>query len=394
MIRELTISIYLFVFHIFFNIFKLFPQKNKTVCVASFGDNIFFATKSLRSISDEEIIILKDSSCRFMFDESIASVIPFEIKRPIAYLKSIYHLATGTTIIVDTYYGFLAATDFRPGTNCIQVWHAAGAIKHFGLMDPSNQFRTSRALNRFKKVYDRFDYTVVGSENMADVFKKSFGLTDNRILRTGIPRSDVLFNTDEKQRINQFIHQKYPTIGDRKVILYAPTFREQQFSDYQLELDIQELYQHLSNEYVLFIKLHPAVSNYVSDRYEDFVFDVSDYKDTNELLLITDLLISDYSSIPFEYALLEKPMIFFAYDMVEYRVTSGLIDDYENQMPGPVVSTTLEIINAIYQDTFDKEQIKAFKEQWNAYSNGDSSLNLAHFLTKTEKKETKEKVLV
>ncbi len=393
MARELAISIYLFVFRILFNIFKLFPQKVKTVCVASFGDNIFFATKALRDLSDEEIIILKDPSCKYRFDESMTRVIPFEVRHPIAYIKSIYHLATATTIIVDTYYGFLAVTDFRRGTTCIQVWHAAGAIKHFGLMDPSNEFRSLRALERFQKVYDRFDYTVVGSENMADIFKKSFGLTDDRILRTGVPRSDCLFDRTEKQRVHKLIHQKYPTIGDRKIILYAPTFREQQFSDYQLELDIQQLYKHLSNEYVLFIKLHPAVSNYISDRYEDFVFNVSDYKDTNELLLITDILISDYSSIPFEYALLEKPMIFFAYDMDKYRVTSGLIDNYENQMPGPVVSTTLEIINAIEQDAFDKEQIKNFKKQWNEYSDGSSSMNLAHFLTNTEKEEM-EKVLV
>lgn len=395
MARELAISIYLFVFRILFNTFKLFPQKDKTIGIASFGDNIFFATKSLRSLSDEEIVILKDSSCKYQFDESIATVISFDIKHPIAYLKSIYHLATATTVIVDTYYGFLAVTKFRPGTTCIQLWHAAGAIKRFGLMDPSNEARTPRALDRFEQVYDRFNYTVVGSDNMAEVFKNSFGLTDDRILRTGVPRSDILFDRIEKKQVSEHINRIYPNIGDRKVILYTPTFREQQFSNYQLELDIQQLYKELANEYVLFIKLHPTVSNFVSEKYEDFVFDVSDYKDTNKLLLIADLLISDYSSIPFEYAILEKPMIFFAYDMDTYRITSGLIDDYENQMPGPVVSSTLEIINIIREDAFDMGQIKEFKEQWNAYSDGNSSMNLAHFLTNTEEKEMKkEKALV
>lgn len=395
MARELAISIYLFVFRILFNTFKLFPQKDKTIGVVSFGDNTFFATKALSNLSDEEIIILKDSSCKYQFDESIATVISFDIKHPIAYLKSIYHLATATTVLVDTYYGFLAVTKFRPGTTCIQLWHAAGAIKRFGLMDPSNEVRTPRALDRFEQVYDRFNYTVVGSENMAEVFKNSFGLTDDRILRTGIPRSDILFDRDEKQRVSEHINRIYPTIGDRKVILYTPTFREQQFSNYKLELDIQQLYKELANEYVLFIKLHPTVSNFVSDKYEDFVFDVSDYKDTNKLLLIADLLISDYSSIPFEYAILEKPMIFFAYDMDTYRIKSGLIDEYENQMPGPVVSTTLEIINIIKEDAFDMGQIKEFKEQWNEYSDGNSSMNLAQFLTNTEQKGMKkEKALV
>lgn len=277
MAREIAISIYLFVFRILFNTFKLFPQKNKTVGVASFGDNVFFGTQSLRDLSDEEIIILKDHSCKYDFDDSIATIIEFDMRNPIAYLKSIYHLATASTVLVDTYFGFLAVTNFRPGTSVIQLWHAAGAIKHFGLMDPSNEARSQRAMDRFQSVYDRFDYTVVGSEKMADTFKQSFGITDDRILRTGVPRSDLLFDADLKQRIYERIQLKYPNLNDRKIILYTPTFREEQFSNYQLELDIKQLYKQFSDEYVLFVKLHPAVSNYVVEKeYDGFVYDVSE----------------------------------------------------------------------------------------------------------------------
>lgn len=393
MVRELAITLYLFVFRVLFNTFKLFPQKKKTVGVASFGDNVFFAARSLRNLSDEEIVILKDSACKYEFDRSIGDVISFDIKHPIAYLKSIYHLATATTVLVDTYYGFLAVTDFRAGTTCIQLWHAAGAIKQFGLFDPSNEARSEKAMDRFQLVYDRFDYTVVGSEKMANVFRKSFGIANETILRTGIPRSDILFDPKEKQLSYQHVLNKFPNVMGKKVILYAPTFRDNQLTDYQLELDIKQLYEQLSDEYVLFIKPHPAVSHTIGDEYKDFVYDVSDYKDTNALLLVTDLLITDYSSIPFEYALLEKPMIFFAYDMDEYKVTSGLMEDYENQMPGPVVSTTEAIISTIKENKFDENQIKDFAKDWNEYSNGDSSLNLARFLTDAEEKE-REKVLI
>ncbi|OZU88374.1 CDP-glycerol--glycerophosphate glycerophosphotransferase [Virgibacillus indicus] len=393
MARELGITIYLFVFRILFNMFKLFPQKKKTIGVASFGDNLFYTVNSLNNLADEEIIILKDPSCRYEFDSSVGSIIPFDIKQPVSFLKSIYHLATATTILVDTYFGFLAAATFRKGTTCIQLWHAGGAIKHFGLMDPSNEFRSVKAIERFQQVYNRFDYTVVGSEKMADTFRESFGLPDEKMLRTGIPRSDVLFDESVRKQSWQDLVERFPAIKGKKIILYAPTFREQQLTNYALELDIKQLYKALSDEYVLFIKLHPAVSSNISFSYGDFVFDVSDYKDTNALLLITDLLITDYSSIPFEYALLEKPMIFFAYDLEEYRVTSGLIEDYENQMPGPVVASTEAIILAISEDRFDINRIRAFADDWNKYSNGNSSLNLSRFLTGTEEKE-KEEVLV
>ncbi|MEC2160911.1 CDP-glycerol glycerophosphotransferase family protein [Virgibacillus halodenitrificans] len=393
MAREIGITLYLFVFRVIFNLFKRLPQKKKTVCVASFGDNIFYAVRELQKLSNEEIIILKDSSCRFDFDALHVRSVSFSIKHPFAFLLSIYHLATSTTIMVDTYYGFLNVTRFRNGARCIQLWHAAGALKQFGLQDPSIAERSERAKNRFQNVYSRFDYTVVGSDEMAATFKHSFGLTEDRIVRTGVPRTDIFFDEQEKQRILLDLKQDFQAIGNRKIILYAPTFRKGELDHFQMALDIRTMYQSLSNEYVLFIKPHPAVSYSIEENYKDFVFDVSRYADTNHLLLITDILITDYSSIPFEYALLEKPMIFFAYDLEEYKVTNGLIDDYENQMPGPVVSTTKEIVDVIQNNKFDYGKIRDFSELWNAYSNGNSSKQLAAFLTDTEEK-SREKVLV
>ena len=120
---------------------------------------------------------------------------------------------------------------------------------------------------------------------------------------------------------------------------------------------------------------------------EGFVYDVSYFTETNALLLVTDILISDYSSIPFEYALLEKPMIFFAYDMDEYKITNGLIRDYEEQMPGPVVFTTFEIIRTIKEDDFDLGQVRAFSDKWNEYSTGNASMNLAKFIAGVEEEE-------
>lgn len=334
MVRELAITAYLFAFRILFEIGKWFPQKNKTVAVASFGDNISFTVASLRNLSNEEIYILKDSSCRHNFDDLGVKVIPFTMKHPIHFLKSIYHLATAKTILLDTYQGFLASTNFRSGTTCIQLWHAAGALKRFGLEDPTNELRSNRAMNRFKKVYSHFDYSVVGSEKMANSFKQSFGMSDQQIIRTGIPRSDLLFDQKRREQVYNDIKKQFPSIRDRKIILYTPTFRNNSLESYELELDLHRMNQELSDDYVLFIKLHPAVSaSFNYELYEDFIYDVSDYKDTNELLLITDLLISDYSSIPFEYAILERPMIFFAYDLEEYKIESGLIQDYEQEVP-------------------------------------------------------------
>lgn len=390
MARELVISAYLIFFQILFTLCKLFPQKKKTVCVASFGDNIFFTIRSIRELSNEEIIVLKDRNCNYPFDPTSCKVLPFEkLFHPLAYLQSIYHLATATTILVDNYFGFLAVTKFKEGTTCIQLWHAVGAIKKFGLMDPSIKSRNQIAKNRFQKVYNRFDYTIVGSEKMANVFRQSFGVSPHSILRTGIPRTDIFYNSLEKQQIYQHMKTLFPCIKNKKVILYAPTFRDHQLENYELAFDLKKLHKELSEEYVLFIKQHPSVSFVLHEEYNGFIYNVSNYYDTNHIFLITDLLITDYSSVAFEYALLEKPIIFYAYDMEEYRLTSGLMNNYENQMPGPVVKTTEEIIQAIKERKFNQQASKKFANDWNEYSTGNSSLNLARIVTnfKEEKEE-------
>ncbi|RKQ34317.1 CDP-glycerol glycerophosphotransferase family protein [Oceanobacillus halophilus] len=394
MLRELAIHLYLFAFQIIFHTFKLFPQKKKTVAVASFGDNIMYTAKAIKDISDEEVIVLKDEKCRYDFGQVVDDTLSFTIQQPTQFIKSIYHLATATTILVDNYQGFLAVTKFRPNVTCIQLWHAAGAIKRFGLEDPSNDARTEKAMKRFQKVYNHFDYTVVGSEKMATTFHKSFGLEDDRFIRTGIPRSDILFDEQKKQQMYTEINQQFPSINGRKIILYAPTFRNDHLTDYELELEINQMYEKLSDEYVLFIKLHPAVTNAIDEGYYDFVYDVSDFTEVNSLLLITDVLITDYSSIPFEFALLERPMIFYAYDMEEYKIKSGLIEDYENQMPGPVAFSTMELVQVIQDHAFNLDEVKLFAKQWNEYSNGNASLKLARFITGVEEKETERKEIL
>lgn len=395
MFRELAISAYLFFFKMLFHLFKLFPQKKKTVCVASFGDNIFYTVRSIRDLSDEEIIIIKDKSCHYQFDRAICKVLPFGmITHPIAYLQSIYHLATATTILVDNYFGFLAVTDFKKGTTCIQLWHAAGAIKKFGLQNPHNKSRTPKAIQRFQKVYNRFDYTIVGSENMVNIFKESFNISEDSILRTGIPRTDIFYDLNEKRRIYNQMKSLYSQIQNKKVILYAPTFRGHRLNHPELAFDLKRLYEALSDDYILMIKQHPSVSFELNEKYNGFMIDVSDYYDINHLLLITDLLITDYSSVAFEFALLEKPMIFYAYDIKEYKHTSGLIDSYELHMPGPVVKTTEQLILAIHSQPFDMNKIRVFAEEWNQYSKGSASINLAKIVTKVNDEEKKEKVYI
>lgn len=390
MARELAISIYLFFFRVIFNSFKLFPQKEKTVSVASFGDNIHYATQSLRSRSNQRIIYLKDNSCTYSFDESIGTIISFTISNPVAFIRSIYHLATATTILADNYFGFFAVTRFKPDTLTIQLWHAAGSFKQFGLTDPSNGNRTSKAHERFKQVYNAFDHVIIGSEKMGSIFRDSFGITNERLRRTGIPRTDLFYDHQVMYQKKQDMYENLPGAQDKKVILYAPTFRRN--DSQRAALDVEKLYEAFGDEYVLLMKQHPSVQQSVPFSYDGFVYTISNDYEINHLLLITDILITDYSSIPFEYALLDKPMLFFAYDIDNYKKSQGVSRVFDEPLPGPIVHTTDEIITTIQQEAFHVKQISSFAEAWNTYSKGNASQQVASLIIEREQPALAEQV--
>ncbi len=386
MLKELFISAYLQLFRILFNLYGLLPQKNKIVIIASFAENALFLHRELASQKSQMKIIILCSK-RTLYKEfkrklPDTSIIPFQIFRFLYWCKSIYHLSTSKCVVIDNYYAFLSVIKFRKNVECIQIWHAAGTLKHFGLQDKSTLYRGKAANRRFRRVYGKFDKVVVGSEGMVHVFKEAFHIKPENILRTGIPRTDFFYQTEFHQTIISEYELKFPGMKEKKLILYAPTFRDSQLKNYQIQLDIEKMHQKLGSGYILLIKLHPAVKAafHYQDLYPGFVFDVSSYSGINELLVIADFLITDYSSIPFEFALLNKPMIFFPYDLQHYQAERGIIDGYMNEVPGPVVFQTEDIIQLILKNEFDLERVCEFSNKWNEYSKGQSSKSLAVYI--------------
>ncbi|WP_245251291.1 CDP-glycerol glycerophosphotransferase family protein [Virgibacillus litoralis] len=348
-----------------------------------------YTVNELEKQTDDQVVILKTSHCKISFDDlSNRKVLDFESLNIIDWVLSIYHLSTSEKVIADNYYGFLAVTEFKANVQCIQLWHAAGAIKQFGLKDPSIQNRSPRAFERFQKVYHRFDYVVVGSERMASIFRKSFNISNEQILRTGIPRSDFFFDTVAKNEAEKSLKQDFPVINGKKVILYAPTYRDNDLNTTDLHLNIEKMYREFKDDYVLFLRLHPAVDGEYQNKFPGFVINVSSYHNMNHLLVISDILISDYSSIPFEYSLLNKPMVFYAYDFEDYAKIRGFWEAYDELVPGPVVKSTEALIDVIKSESFNMNQVSTFANQWNQYSNGYSSESLVKAIY-TEEEQSK-----
>lgn len=390
MVRELFISLYLLLFRVLFTLCKIFPLKRKITFVVSFEQNSLYVYEELKKHPDPfQVAFVCTSSCYRRVAETVRQekVFLFEMKNLQHFIRSIYNIATSKFVIVDNYYGFLAAARFKKGVECIQLWHAAGAVKTFGLEDKTIRTRGKRALKRFKKVYAHFDRVVVGSEKMKHIFMRAFGLPPENFLCTGIPRTDLFFDQNRIRDIKRELYKRYPAFQKKKVILYAPTFRDQHPDHFEVPLDWDRLYDELKDEYIFVVKFHPAVNKGAGlNQRHDFIIDCPKDVDVNELLLVTDFLITDYSSIPFEFALLNKPMIFYPYDLKYYQENRGFWGEYERMVPGPLAFYTEEIIQYIKADNFDMKRIINFSSIWNHYSTGNSSYNLITYLYQYSRK--------
>ena len=385
MVRELAIFLYLLLFKIVFFYLNLLPLKEKITFVVSHGDNSNYVLQEVlkQNINVEVIVLCKKNNMCLFIDYLEVIVVPFENLNVFHWLKSIYHLSTSRHILVDNYYGFLAAVEFKKEVQCVQLWHASGALKKFGLEDEKIKFRSEKAKQRFTKVYSKFHKVVVGSDEMATIFTKSFNLKEEQILITGVPRTDFFFNDIAMQKAKCKLRKKLPILKNKKVVLYVPTYRDKELKNYEIQLDINKIVKELGDEYILLLRLHPAVNNTIriSKLFTKNVIDVSSNTyNINELLVVADYLVTDYSSVCFEFSLLQKPMIFFTYDLEEYKQSRGVSEAFEHSIPGPIVRDTDSIIKLLHTNNFDLHAISRYSKTWNRYSNGNSSYNLVQHM--------------
>jgi CDP-glycerol glycerophosphotransferase (TagB/SpsB family) len=388
MIKEVLISLYLGLFRIVFAFFKLFPLRNKTVFLSSFGDNAFFIAQELARNETHPLIFLNQKRCKIDFSEIPADnkkIYSFESANVLHLLKSIYHLATSKYVFIDNYMGFLAAIRFRETVKCVQLWHAAGAIKKFGWSEPETHTRSERAKKRFQQVYDRFQIIPVASQQMADIFAEAFHLDASHFLFSGVPQTDFYFDRDAKARSIAHVEEAYPSIKGKKVVLYAPTFRKGSLHQMDLQLDMNAFLEKLDDNYILLIRLHPSVQEAAYVPAHPRILLVSDFPHINELLVASDILITDYSSIPFEFSLLNKKMIFFTYDSESYGRSQGLWAENSLYFPGPIVKSTDEVIKEIANPEIDYKKIAEFRAHWNTFSAGRSTQNLISAIYQEQK---------
>lgn len=239
-------------------------------------------------------------------------------------------------------------------TTYIQTWHGTPLKRLAADMKEVHMPNTNT--KDYKKNFlaeaSKWDYLVSPNVYSSEIFKSAFGF-DKQMIESGYPRNDFLLNSNNDSTIRQIKHGIKLPMG-KKVILYAPTWRDNQFYEkgrykFNLELDLHRMKKVLGEEFVVVLRLHYLIADNINlTGLEGFVYDLSHHEDIRELYLIADMLITDYSSVFFDYANLKRPMLFFVYDIEEYRdQLRGFYFDFEAKAPGPLVKTTGEVIAAI-----------------------------------------------
>lgn len=282
-------------------------------------------------------------------------------------------------LFCDNYYAFLAGCPFNhKQTTVIQVWHANGAVKSFGWEEPRTQQRSRADKRRFQRVYDQFDEYIVGSTQMARVFARSYHVPESRMRVLGYPRSDRLFDQTWCMQTPNRIYKQYPELQGKEVLLYAPTYREDAAGKpvFHIPDDFAQIVAKLSSQQRLIIKLHPhvqATEQALIKRFGRQVMVIPDFT-TEDLLTVTDCLITDYSSVIFDYAVLPNAgrMVFYWYDEAEYQRRVGLQPGMAAWLPGPVCRNAREV-SAALQSRSGQANLATFNAQWNTMNDGEAT---------------------
>lgn len=293
------------------------------------------------------------------------------------YVMLNYHFATAEYIFLNDNFLPLAYMPLKKETKLLQFWHGVGAFKKFGLSTEQNPLVRKLVWKGNQQV----DYMFVSSTEVIPFYKEAMGIPEKHIYPTGIPLTDYYFQEDKKQKAFQKIYNCYAQVKSKKLILYAPTFRktEEENDAILKHFDCTRIIKELGQEYTILVRMHPQIRP-EARRIEAPCIDVTDYPDVKELYMVSDILITDYSSVVVEYALLNKPIILYSYDLEQYD--RGFYGSYEEMVPGVIARDNMELIAAIKESAHQNNTEK--REQFLAhqydYLDGKSTNRVVDFI--------------
>jgi|SRR5690625_823576 len=361
-------QLYIFLYKWFF--LKL-PIKKKLV---------FFESFMGKSYSDSpkyiyEYMLKNNYHYRYVWSFGKDTNIPGNARKVTRFsLSYFYHLARAKYWISNSRLPIYLAK--REGNVYLQTWHGTPLkqlvfdIKDIYSADPKYK-------ENFYKQSRRWDYLSSPNQYSSDIFRRAFKY-EKEVLEFGYPRNDILYLNSNIKHINS-LKRSLNLPLNKKVILYAPTWRDDDFYargkyNFALRLNLELLQERLGDQYIILLRMHYFIANKIDlTAYKGFAYDFSDYNDIAELYLVSDILITDYSSVLFDYANLKRPILFYAYDLDKYRdQLRGFYLDIEKDVPGPILKTSKEVVEAIKNiDEVKEVYSKKYEEFYQSFCSWD-----------------------
>ena len=408
----------------------LLPVRRRVVVfMSSLGRNY---TGNPRAICEEMARqkLTKTFRCYYIFDEPnrFRDELPKGV-RPLKNARLFYYLIMAVAGIWVSDTRFQNYMVKRRKTLYIQTWHGT-PLKRLALDLKELHMAGGQSLSEYKEEFCKnsatWDYLLSQNPFSSAVFRRAFAYR-GKILETGYPRNDILcrwnniYGRENDPRCKRGeaagkdstanmdfpvkkLREQLGIADNKKVMLYAPTWRDDSYyneKDYCFgsELDFKKMKEAFGDSYIFVVKYHYMVREEGLNFDTDFVRAVGDGVDISGLYLIADLLITDYSSVMFDYSILNRPMYFFAYDLKNYRDTlRGFYFDFEKEAPGPIVTTTDALIEAIRGHAADEylEKYRRFVEKYNPFDNGMAAgevveIMKSHSLTLPDRRKIEQK---
>jgi len=286
-----------------------------------------------------------------------------------AILFSLYHLATSQVCVLDSYWPTVSLLTHKKNLYIIQLWHSIGKVKKSGLQAIGKPGGRPSRLSKQLRMHQKYDAVVAGGSAWNPFYCASFGIGEEKILNLGLPRIDYLLTQAEETR--ERIYRLYPDLQDKKIILYAPTFRRNGndgWKDFLIKADY--------NSHTLIIKSHP--NQELSFNLEEPL--LCPEFTALELLTVAHYLVTDYSAIALEAAALNVKTYYYVYDYDEYQQSNGLNIDLLSVMQGCVFKSSEDLWNRLAIDNYPQECLDSYRNAYLPYDLGCSTQRIAEII--------------
>ena len=354
-----VIAIFRGFLNLIYALFKLLPVRDKITLISRQSD-----------FPSEDFLMLK-AEIEKQSPKTEVKILSKKLRKSpgalISYIGHIfvqmYHIATSKTVVLDSYCIAVSVLKQRRSLRVVQIWHAMGALKRVGLSILGEEEGSNPKLAKAMRMHRNYTHVLASGKACVKPFAEAFGCDEKSIVIGSLPRVDRLMSEEIKQRTIDKIFDIYQELKqakdcDKKIIVYAPTFRKHK----DISTEIEDLINTISSEErIIVIKKHPLMKLCIEDRPGVIIDDTFS---TEEMLYIADYVIADYSAIVFEAALLNKPMCFYAFDLDEYMASRSFYLDYEKDMPGAICKDVDEVETVLKDFCFDLEAVKNFAHNY------------------------------